>query len=83
MNEPNPLRSYIEPDAETVKRREIIIAMSDFMTQLGPAEGQSLAIKMDFPLQLLPMLTPFARGKIQMTEILQAWRNIPDKPGNQ
>jgi hypothetical protein len=57
--------------------------MSDFMTQLGPAEGQSLALKMDFPLQLVPMLTPFARGKIQMTDVLNAWRNIPENPANQ
>jgi hypothetical protein len=45
------MSSYVEPDGETVKRREIIVAMADFIAQLHPAEGQSLALKLGFPLE--------------------------------
>ena len=77
------MSSYVEPDAETVKRREIIVAMADFIAQLQPAEGQSLAIKLGFPLELIPALTKFNQGRIQTDEILKAWRRLTDNPANQ
>ena len=85
MDERNRKRtsSYVEPDAETVKRREIIVAMADFIAQLHPAEGQSLALKLGFPLELVPALTKFNQGKIRADEIIKAWRGLTDKPSNQ
>ena len=77
------MSSYVEPDAETVRRREIIVAMADFIAQLRPAEGRSLAIKLGFPIELIPALTKFNKGEIQTDEILKAWRRLADNPANQ
>jgi hypothetical protein len=83
VNERERQSSYIEPDAETVKRREIIIAMADFVAELSAPEGQSLALKMGFPLELVPLLTKFTQVKIQTDDILKAWRGLGGNPANQ
>jgi hypothetical protein len=66
-----------------IKRREIILAMSDFLAALSAVEGQSLAIRIGFPIELLPMLRKFNRTEIQLDEILKAWSQLTDNPSNQ
>ena len=83
MNERDRKDSYVEPDAETVKRREIIVAMADFVAALSASEGQSLALKMGFPVELVPLLIKFNQRKAQTDDILKAWRRLSGNPANQ
>lgn len=83
MNERNEPGSYVEPDIETVKRREIIVAMADCFALLDAVDGQSLALKTGFPLELVPMLREFTLGQLPVQEILRAWAELNSDPSNQ